>query len=65
MLPDASHQDSAQEDIWFGRCCLKNFKKAANHNYPNGMFLAILSLHVALYPIKSLLKRSHGLEDVV
>ena len=47
MLPDASHQDSAQEDIWFGRCCLKNFKKAANHEYPNGMFLAILSLHVA------------------
>ena len=28
--PDASHQVSAQSDIWFGRRCgLKNFKMAA------------------------------------
>ena len=27
---DASHQVSAQSDLWFGRrCCLKNFKMAA------------------------------------
>ena len=29
MLPEASHQDSAQEDIWFDRrCWLKNSKMA-------------------------------------
>ena len=25
----ASHQVSAQSDLWFGRCCLNNFKMAA------------------------------------
>ena len=29
MLPEATHQVSAQEDIWFGRrCWLKNSKMA-------------------------------------
>ena len=27
-LADAYHQIFAQEDIWFGRCCLKNSKMA-------------------------------------
>ena len=26
MLPDASHQVSALDNIWVGRCCLKNIK---------------------------------------
>ena len=26
---DASHQVLAQSDLWFGRCCLKNFKIVA------------------------------------
>ena len=26
MLPDASHQVSAWDNIWVGRCCLKNIK---------------------------------------
>ena len=28
MLPEAFHQVSAQESIWFGRCWLKNSKMA-------------------------------------
>ena len=27
---DSSHQVLAQLDLWFGRCCLKNFKMAAS-----------------------------------
>ena len=50
---DASHQVSAQSDLWFGRCCLKNFKMAAmakisrnggHLGYQNGTILAILNL---------------------
>ena len=26
MLPDAFHQVSVWDNIWFGRCCLKNIK---------------------------------------
>ena len=52
MLHDASHQVSAQEDIWFWRCWLKNSKMAVYYIaifwYVSWMILAILSLHVAL-----------------
>ena len=45
MLPEAFHQVSVQEDIWFGRCWLKNSKMAVlvlgNLQYANGMIFAI------------------------
>ena len=50
MLHEASHQVSAQEDIWFGRCWVKNSKMAVSWIYilyVNGVILAILSLYVA------------------
>ena len=51
MLDDASHQVSAQEDIWFWRSWLKNCKMAvyciAIFWYVSLMILAILSLHIA------------------
>ena len=46
---DASHQVSAQSDLQFGRCRLKNFKMAAM-GYQNRTILAILNLHVATMP---------------
>ena len=45
MLPEPFHQVSVQEDIWFGRCWLKNSKMAVlvlgNLQYANGMIFAI------------------------
>ena len=69
---DASHQVSAQSDLWFWRrCCLKNFKVAAVAaiylGYRKGTMLAILNLCVTVMPpIKFQLNRTYGLgEDVV
>ena len=31
MLPEAFHQVSLQEPIWFGRCLLKNSKMAVKY----------------------------------
>ena len=72
---DASHQVLAQSNLWFGRrCCLKNFKMAANvaildiHlGYQNETILAILNLYVApMPPIKFWLNQTYGLGgDVV
>ena len=43
---DASHQVSAQSDLQFGRCCLKNFKAILDI----GTILAILNLYVTPMP---------------
>ena len=60
----ASHQVSAQSDLWFGRRCrLKNFKMAASHlGYRNRTILAILNLYVGPMPlIKFRLNLTYGL----
>ena len=69
MLHDASHQVSAQENIWVGRSCLKNSKKAV---YCMTIFCIWVEWkkHIWVsfwpdYPIKFLLKRINGLEEVV
>ena len=49
----ASHQVSAQSDLWFGRCHLKNFelgRHGGHLRYQNRTILAILNLHVATMP---------------
>ena len=54
-----------QSDLWFGRCCLKNFKMAffgSHLGYRKGMILAILNLYVApMPPIKFRLNLTYGL----
>ena len=52
---DASYPVSAQSDLRFGRCHLKNFKMAARHGghlgYRNTTILAILNLYVTPMPL--------------
>ena len=63
----ASHQVSAQSNLQFGRCHLKNFKMAAmlvifdiiRNNFSNSESLALMP------PIKFLLNPTYNLEDVV
>ena len=64
---NASHQVSAQSDLWFGRRCGFKIKMAAHLGYPDRTILAILNLYVALMPsIKFRLNMTYGLGgDVV
>ena len=48
MLQSASHQVSAWDNLWVGRCCLKIIKMSFSFEL-TGMIWFVLSLHVALF----------------
>ena len=61
---NASHQVSAQYNLWFKRCHLKNFKLATmgHLGYRNGTILVILNLYVTpMPPIKFWLNLTYSL----
>ena len=65
ILPGVSHQVSAQEDIWFGRWCLKNSKMAVQCWTLFAILIQWFQIFCVTYlpHIKFLLKRIYGLED--
>ena len=70
ILQEAFHLVSVQEDIWFGRCWLKNSKMAvqcmAIFDVWMGWFLLFLILHIVISLPSSLCSREYyGLEEDV
>ena len=68
-LPEAFHPVSAQENLWFGRCWLKNSKMAAKGMAIFDVWMGLISYSESPYcrkpSIKLLNKRIYGLEKDV